>query len=106
NPLAINTESHVPEAPAKKKTVEKAKAPDKDAISVANKQSKKREREKDRETARAATPNTYREKQKDLPNQLYTPGGAQASSPLYNMQGGGGPTMGNDSPFGTQYGAY
>ena len=54
----------------------------------------------------AAAPNKFREQQQDRPNQLYTPGGQQVSSPLYNMPGGGGLQLGNDSPFGTQFGAY
>ena len=103
NPVANNTESQVPEAPAKKKIVEKVK-PDADAIPIKGKNSKKKVRE--RETAKAAAPNKFREQQQDRPNQLYTPGGAQVSSPLYGMSGGGGLRIGNDSPFGTQYGAY
>lgn len=102
NPVANDTQSHVPEPPAKKKVAEKVNAPDPDAIPIKNSRATKRVSER---TA-AAAPNKFREQQQDRPNQLYTSGGAQVSSPLYNMPGGGGLQLGNDSPFGTQFGAY
>lgn len=102
NPLANETQSHVPEPPAKKKVVEKVKAPDPDAILLKNPKATKRSPER----TPAAAPNKFREQQQDRPNQLYTPGGAAVSSPLYGMKGGGGLQIGNDSPFGTQFGAY
>lgn len=99
NPLANDTQSHVP-APPQKKVVEKVKAPEPNAISLKSPKATKRSPER----TQAAAPNKLSERQKD--NQLTTPGGAQVSSPLYNMQGGGGLQIGNDSPFGTQFGAY
>jgi protein TonB len=101
NPVANDTQSHVPEPPAKKKAVEKAKAPDPDAIPIKSRNANKRAAER-----ASSQPNKFREQQQDRPNQLYTPGGAAVSSPMYAMQGGGGPQIGNDSPFGTQFGAY
>jgi periplasmic protein TonB len=101
NPVANDTQSHVPEPPAKKKAVEKAKAPDPDAIPIKSRNATKRTSER-----ASSQPNKFREQQQDRPNQLYTPGGAAVSSPMYNMQGGGGLQLGNDSPFGTQFGAY
>src|SRR6202030_685690 len=101
NPLANDTESHVPAPPPKKKVVEKAKPPAPDAIPIKSRNAAKRTPER----TQAAAPNKFREQQQDRPNQLYTPGGAQVSSPLYGMHGGGGPEIGNDSPFGTQFGA-
>lgn len=100
NPLANNTESHVPAPPPKKKVVEKVKAPDPNAIPIKNPKATKRAPER----TQAAASNKLQ--QQDRPNQLYTPGGAAINSPLYGMHGGGGPNFGNDSPFGTQFGAY
>jgi protein TonB len=99
NPLANDTQSHVP-APPQKKVVEKVKAPEPNAISLKSPKATKRSPER----TQAAAPNKLPERQKD--NQLTTPGGAQVSSPLYGMQGGGGLQLGNDSVFGTQFGAY
>jgi protein TonB len=101
NPVANDTESHVPEPPAKKKAVEKVKAPDRDAIPIKSRNATRKTSER-----ASSQPNKFREQQQDRPNQLYTPGGAAVSSPMYNMQGGGGLQIGNDSPFGTQFGAY
>lgn len=101
NPVANDTESHVPEPPAKKKAAEKVRAPDPDAIPIKSRNATRRTSER-----ASSQPNKFREQQQDRPNQLYTPGGAAVSSPMYNMQGGGGLQIGNDSPFGTQFGAY
>jgi protein TonB len=102
NPVANPTESQVPEPPAKKRVIEKVKAPDPDAIALKNPRATK----KTTERAQASQPNKFREQQTDRPNQLYTEGGQKLSSPMYGMQGGGGLQIGNDSPFGTQFGAY
>jgi protein TonB len=102
NPLANDTESHVP-APPPKKVVPKVKAPDPDAIPIKNHNANTK---KSTERAQATSPNKFREQQPERPNQLYTPGGEKVSSPLYGIQGGGGLQIGNDSVFGTQFGAY
>jgi len=103
NPLANDTESHVPAPPPQKKAVEKVKAPEPDAIPIKSSKATKVTKRASEKTP-AAAPSKFREPER--PNQLYTPGGAQVSSPLYNMTGGGGLQIGNDSPFGTQFGAY
>jgi protein TonB len=103
NPVANDTQSHVPEAPSKKKAIEKVKAPDRDAIPI---KSRSATTKKLPEKAQASPPNKFRDQQQDRPNQLYTPGGAKAGSTMYQMQGGGGLQIGNDSVFGTQFGAY
>ena len=102
NPLANDTESQVPSPPPKKKAIEKVQPPDPNAISLKNPHATK----KPTERAQVSAPNKFREKQQDRPNQLYTEGGQRVSSPLYGMQGGGGLQIGNDSVFGTQFGAY
>jgi protein TonB len=54
----------------------------------------------------AAAPNKFREQQQDLPNQVYSPSGQRLNSPMIGMAGGGGVGIGNNSPFGTQFGDY
>jgi periplasmic protein TonB len=100
NPVASDTESLAPEAPAKKKVQPKTKAPEPDAIPIKSRNARKRAME-----AAASTPNKWREKQTDAPNQVYSSGQA-VSSPMYNIPGGGGVGLGNDSPLGTQFGWY
>ncbi len=101
NPVANDTESQAPEAPAKKKVVEKVKQPDADAIPIKSRHANKKTAER-----ASSAPNKFRESQIDKPNQVYSHDGAQASSPMFNIPGGGGLQIGNDSPFGTQFGAY
>jgi protein TonB len=104
NPVANDTESHVPTPPAPKvraKPAPKEKAPPPDAIALkAEKAPKKRAPEQ------AAQPNKFRDKQTYSESQLYSPAGQRMSSPMYGMQGGGGVRIGDSSPFGEQFGAY
>ena len=41
-----------------------------------------------------------------LPNQLYSTAGTRVSTPDFALAGGGGVGVGNNSPFGNQFGAY
>jgi protein TonB len=100
NPVANDTESQVPQAPPKMKAQPKVKAPPPDAIPLKSKNAKQRE------SKQAATPNKWADQQQYKPNQLYSTRGQVASSPLYNMPGGGGVGVGTNSPFGTQFGYY
>lgn len=104
NPVANPTQSQVPTPPAPKekaKAVPKAKAPPPDAVPLkSNKALAKRQ-------AEAPTqPNKFRDQQKYNDSQLYSPVGQRASSPMYQIQGGGGVGIGDSSPFGEQFGAY
>ncbi len=101
NPLANDTQSRVPTPPPKQKAVPKQRAPEPDAIPIKSRNSPK-------QLARqpSAPPNKFREKQQDQPNQLYSSRGQALSSPMYNLTGGGGVGVGNNSPFGTQFGSY
>ncbi len=101
NPVANDTESHVPTPPPKAKPVPKAKAPEPDAIPLKSRTATKRDSER-----AYSQPNKWREQQKDLPNQIYSPAGQAVSSPMYNMAGGGGVGVGTNSPFGTMFGWY
>jgi protein TonB len=105
NPVANDTQSQVPAPPPPKekaKPIPKVKTPPPDAIPIkSDKASVKRQPE------RPQPPNTYRDPQPRNDSQLYTPGGARATSPMYQMpNGGGGVGLGNSSPFGEQFGYY
>jgi protein TonB len=101
NPVANNADSSVPEPPAKKKPAPKVKAPEPDAIPIKSRNAPKRTPD-----VASSQPNKFREMQKDAPNQVTSTVGQSLSSRMINMQGGGGLQIGNDSPFGTQFGAY
>jgi protein TonB len=104
NPVANDTKSQVPTPPAPKdktKPVQKAKAPEPDAIPLKS----------DRTVAKHQVQpqpqsNKFRDQQTYSPSQLYSPSGQRASSPIYQMPGGGGVGLGDNSPFGEQFGAY
>lgn len=99
NPVANDTESRVPEPPAKTKPTAAEREPDPDAIAIKGKRQKKN-------TRASSAPNKFRAQQKDQPNQLYTSGGQAVSSPMIGMTGGGGVGVGTSSPFGTRFGYY
>jgi periplasmic protein TonB len=100
NPLANQTESRVPEPPPKVKPKPQVKEPEPDAIPLKSRNAKKRPSEA------ASVRNKSREKEIDPPNQLYNPSGQAAISPMIQMTGGGGVSVGNNSPFGMQFGWY
>jgi protein TonB len=101
NPVANDTESQVPAPPpVKTKALPKVKAPDPDAIPIKGRNAKKT-------TTQAYSPlNKWQEKQEYRPNQVFSPGGQAANTPMYGLQGGGGVGVGTNSPFGTQLGWY
>lgn len=99
NPVANDTESRVPEPLPKDKPKPEVKAPPEDAIPIKSRTAPKPSRAQ-------SAPNKYRAKQKDLPNQLYSDSGQAMVSPMYDMPGAGGVGIGNNSPFGQQYGWY
>ncbi len=101
NPVANDTQSQVPAPPPKAKPVPKKQAPVPDAIPLKSRNAKQRASDR-----RWSEPNKWREAQKDAPNQLYTSGGQSLSSQMYNLPGGGGVGLGNNSPFGNQFGGY
>jgi periplasmic protein TonB len=100
NPVANDTQSQVPQAPPKpkEKPQPKAKAlpPDPDAIPLKMRNSRRPVPEQ----------NKWAEKQAYRENQLYSSRGSAVSSPMFQMQGGGGVGLGTDSPLGTQFGWY
>ncbi len=101
NPVANDTESHVPAPPPNTKPQTRSKAPDPNAIPL------KTPNAKNRDFNKIYSPqNLWRMHEKDLPNQLYSTAGKAASSPMFQMPGGGGVGVGDNSPFGTQFGWY
>lgn len=104
NPVANDTESQVPTPPptpkAKPQPKVAPKQPDPKAIALKSRNADRRPQPD------YSAPNKYREQQKDLPNQVYSRVGQAVNTPLYGMRGGGGVGVGDNSPFGTQFGWY
>ncbi len=106
NPVANDTQSQVPTPPAPKekaKPIPKVKAPPADAIPL---KSDKAQTKRAPQAQPQPQVNKYREVQTFDKSQLYSDVGQRASSPMYQMPGGGGVGLGNNSPFGEQFGAY
>ena len=99
NPVASDTESRVPEPPVKAKPKPVVKAPEPEAIPLKSRNARKQPSEA------ASEPNKFRAAQKDQPNQLYSERQAVVS-PMYGLTGGGGVGVGDNSPFGQQFGWY
>jgi periplasmic protein TonB len=100
NPVANDTESRVPEPPPKPKPQPAVKVPEPEAIPLPSRNAVKRPSEP------ASPPNKFREKQQDLPNQVYADKGQAVVSPMLGMVGNGGVNLGTNSPFGQQFGWY
>jgi periplasmic protein TonB len=94
NPLANDTPSHVPTPPPKAKPKPEVEEPDPDAIPIKSRTAKP--------SKAASERNTFREKQQLPENQLYSVAGQALVSPMVNRIGGGGVSLGNNSPFGAQ----
>jgi TonB family protein len=102
NPVANDTQNQAPPPPPKQKALPKPKPQVSDADAIPLKSPKATRRE----TVAASQPNKWAEKQTYRPNQVYSNVGQAASSPMYQMPGGGGVGIGTDSALGTQYGYY
>jgi periplasmic protein TonB len=100
NPLANPTESAVPTPPPAAKAKKLTPADEPDAIPL-----KSRTHSKPSEVARSAA-NTWRAKQQDLPNQLYSTPGPALVSNMIGQTGSGGVGVGQGSPFGNRFGNY
>ena len=101
NPVASDTESAVPVPVLKAKPTPKVTAPDPKAIAIPSRDAQLR-----RPSPAAALPDKWRASQKDLANQLYSTSGTRTATSDYALTGGGGVGVGNNSPFGYQFGAY
>lgn len=99
NPLANNTNSYVPTPPPKAKPQPRQKLPNPKAIALPDKMPPVKIAKPDRPTVSKLAP-------PDRPNQVYSDVGRALSSPMYQIQGAGGLTLGNNNPLGQQFGAY
>jgi periplasmic protein TonB len=102
NPVANDTESMVPEAPKTAPKVQpKVKPPSPNAIALkSDKAMPKRPHEA------TSQPNKWRDQQPASISQIYSTGGPRVQSPNIGMSGAGGVNVGNNSPFGQQFGSY
>jgi len=100
NPLANDTESAVPTPPPAAKAERRVPAEEPDAIPI-----KSRAHRKPSLVAKSAQ-NTWRAKQQDQPNQLYSQSGPALVSPMVGQTGSGGVGVGIGSPFGNRFGNY
>jgi protein TonB len=101
NPLANDTRSLVPEAPAPVKPKPQVKAPPKEAIEIPDKLAKLKK------TAPRQTSNVlYRPPVEYKTNQVFSNTPQATSSPMYGIQGAGGIDIGPASVLGTRFGAY
>ncbi len=99
NPVANDTESRVPQPPTPQAA--RAGREDPEAIAI---RSRSRTTPK---TRTMASRQRYRPEGADRPNQLYSPAGAAASSPIYGTTSGAGTVgLGAGSPFGARFGYY
>ena len=100
NPVANDTQSQVPTPPVPKekaKPAPKMKTPPPNAIALKEKAPKQ-------PSPAASQPNKFRDQRQYEQSQLYSSAGQRMSSPSMGIQGGGGPTLGDNSPFGDQLG--
>jgi protein TonB len=99
NPVANETPSQVPTPKEPPKPVAKPKPEvrkvDPNALPIPGGFTKKQYAKQDK----------FREKQQDRPNQMYSTSGQQLSSDMFAMQGGR-MGLGDNSPLGSQFGAY
>jgi protein TonB len=104
NPVANDTKSQVPTPPTPKqkiKPIPKVKTPLPDAIALKSERAPTK-----RQPEVQPQPNKFRDQQKYNDSQIYSDAGQRASSSIYQMPGGGGVGLGDNSPFGEQFGAY
>lgn len=106
NPVANDTESHVPEPKPTPKTLPKVKPPEPDANAIPLRDKKAIQRLARQNPHDYVPPNKFREQQTDLPNQLHSTSGQALSSPDFAMTGAGGVGVGTNSPIGTRFGYY
>ncbi|MBV9301075.1 MAG: energy transducer TonB [Acidobacteriaceae bacterium] len=96
NPVANDTQSAVPTAPAKQ-NVEKKTEPDKNAVEIPDKMKQQAERPKQQQHYTPPAPQ----------NQVYSSARQAVSSPMYSAQSGAGQVgIGPNSPLGTRLGGY
>lgn len=98
-PVANDTKSQVPDKPEPKQKPQPKKPPPPDPDSIALGKRKN-------EPKRAPEPASTRPPEPVNPNQVTAPGGARATSPMFQVQGAGGVGLGQSNPFGNRFGYY
>ncbi|MBV8551238.1 MAG: TonB family protein [Acidobacteriaceae bacterium] len=97
NPVANDTQSTVPTAPAKEEVQKKLSAPDKNAVEIPEKIKKQAQRPLHRQQYTQPPP----------PNQVFSRSHQALSSPMYAPQSGAGQVgIGPNSPLGNRLGWY
>src|SRR5580700_1800266 len=100
NPLANDTQSSVLTPPPAAKAQHRAPPEEPDAIPI-----KSRAQPKQAQVDKSVQ-NTWRAKQQDRPNQLYSQSGPALVSNMIGQTGAGGVGVGLGSPFGNRFGNY
>jgi len=91
NPVASDTQSLVPNAPAKQEVQKKEQAPDKNAFEIAEKKKRKAEKPREQQKYQQPTPS----------NQVFSHTHQALSNPMYSAQSGSGQVgVGPDTPLG------
>ena len=97
NPVAADTKSSVPTAPAKQEMEKRQPLPDKNAFEIPEKRKREEQRPMQQQKYMQPAP----------PNQVYSQTRTAVSSPMYGGQSGAGEVgIGPNSPLGTRLGAY
>ncbi|HTS77279.1 MAG TPA: TonB family protein [Bryobacteraceae bacterium] len=101
NPVANDTQSQVPQTPAKPVERKQAETPPPDAIKLKERESKKKPAKRPSEQQR------FRPYSELAKNQLTTPAAPQVSNPMYSAQAGSGRIgTGASTTLGSRCGAY
>ena len=99
NPVANDTESQIPSAPAKPQP-KQAVREDPNAIALKSRNPQKK-------PSPRTTPQKYSPIKEPRPNQVYSSTGQAATSPMFSQAPGGGNVgSGSSSPFGNRFGYY
>ncbi len=96
NPVAQDTQSTVPSAPAKQEVEKKLPAPEKDAFQIPDRKKHVAEQPRHQEQYTPPAPR----------NQVYSRTAPAVSNPMYGATGSGRVGIGPNSPLGTRLGAY
>lgn len=96
NPVAQDTQSTVPTAPAKQEAEKKLPVPDKDAFQIQDRKKRIEEQVRHQEQYTQPAPR----------NQVYSHTAPAVSNPMYGASGSGQVGIGPNSPLGTRFGWY
>jgi len=97
NPVASDTQSTVPTAPAKQQVDKRQPRPDKNAVEIADKSKREAERPRPQQHYTPPAPR----------NQIYSSARQAVSNPMYAAQSGAGQVgIGPNSPLGNRLGGY